>query len=292
MHRSYRITSLPATLMLAGLAACDSSGGSPTTSGSNHLTLSFATASAASAAQLTGATRLMVSAGTDELAIPKAQIVLAKVELNGSATASCETESGDDRPLASADDNSSGSGEGSGHDECEGLELTPIVIDLPVDSSVVTGLDVQIPAGTYHALEAKIHVVRSDDEGGAAFLAAHPELRGASVRIEGTFNGSPFTFVGQPEAKLELIFNPPLVVGSSPAHVTVHADLGRWFTDGNGALIDPSTAASGEPNASTVDDNIARSFHAFEDEDRDGNDDHGRDGNGHHGGGDGDVVAR
>jgi hypothetical protein len=292
MHRLYRITSVPATLLLAGLAACDSSGGSPTASGSNHLTLSFATASAGSAAQLAGAARLVVSAGSDQLVITRAQIVLAKLELNGSATTSCENETGDDRTRSVGDDNSSGSGGGGGHDGCEGLALTPMVIDLPVDSSVVTGLDVRIPAGTYRALEAKIHVVRSDDDGGAAFLAQHPELRGASVRIEGTFNGSPFTFVAQPEARLELTFDPPLVVGSSPAHVTVHADLARWFTDANGALIDPSTASVGGPNAQTVDDNIAHSFHAFEDENRDGNDDHGRDGDGHHGGGDGDIVTR
>jgi hypothetical protein len=50
-------------------------------------------------------------------------------------------------------------------------------------------------------------------------------------------------------------------------------DLTTWFRTQAGALIDPSTANAGGPNAVLVAENIKRSFHAFRDDDRDGDDD-------------------
>jgi len=58
----------------------------------------------------------------------------------------------------------------------------------------------------------------------------------------------------------------------------VHVSIDRWFTDRNGELIDPSTANDNGDSASLVADNIRRSFHAFEDRDRHGDDGHGNDG--------------
>ena len=43
--------------------------------------------------------------------------------------------------------------------------------------------------------------------------------------------------------------------------------------DGNGLLIDPSTALADGPNEELVEDNIEASFEAFEDDDEDGEDD-------------------
>src|SRR5206468_2096530 len=125
-------------------------------------------------------------------------------------------------------------------------------VDLPTDNSVISMLTLQIPAGTYQALEAKIRAVRSDDNGGAAFLTAHPELANASVRVTGTFDGRPFTYTGSPNASLELSFNPPLTVGSTATTVTVHVSIDRWFTDRSGNLIDPSTANAGGANEQLV----------------------------------------
>ncbi|MFL5608108.1 MAG: hypothetical protein ACJ8AD_16775 [Gemmatimonadaceae bacterium] len=56
-------------------------------------------------------------------------------------------------------------------------------------------------------------------------------------------------------------------------NVTVSVDLTNWFRTRSGALIDPSTANAGGPNAVLVAENIKRSFHAFRDDDRDGDDD-------------------
>ena len=65
------------------------------------------------------------------------------------------------------------------------------------------------------------------------------------------------------------------VDGSATTDLTILVDLGTWFRDAGGNLLDPSTV-----NGQTVADNIARGFDAFEDENHDGSDDHGGDTNG------------
>ena len=106
-------------------------------------------------------------------------------------------------------------------------------------------------------------------------IAAHPELRGASVYVEGTFNGKAFTYTGTTRAQIESRFDPPLVADGSGINVTVAVDLTTWFKTSSGAVIDPATANAGGPNAELVSTNIARSFVAFRDDDHDGRDDDG-----------------
>jgi len=139
-------------------------------------------------------------------------------------------------------------------------------------------LSLQLPAGTYRALEAKIRTVQASDSGGAAFLAANPQFANASVRVEGTFDGTPFVYSGSPNASLELAFNPPITVGSSATTLTVHVSIDRWFSNGSGTLVDPATANVGGANENLVSDNVRRSFHAFEDNGHHGDDGHGDDG--------------
>jgi hypothetical protein len=162
-----------------------------------------------------------------------------------------------------------------------------MVVELPVDGAVVSVLHLDVPPGTYRALEAKLRAARRDDAGAAAFLAAHPDLADASVRVEGTYDGQPFAYAGAVAARLELGFDPPLSVDASPTNVTVHVSLDGWFRDATGALVDPATAAPGGANAALVADNIRRSFHAFEDRDRRGDDGRGHDGPDHEAGDDG-----
>jgi hypothetical protein len=54
----------------------------------------------------------------------------------------------------------------------------------------------------------------------------------------------------------------------------VQVDVASWFRDGT-RIVNPSTANVGGANERLVASNIKRSFHAFEDHDRDGEDDHG-----------------
>lgn len=252
----------PSTILVASaLVAC-----SDTTkpAGKAPMTVSFATAPSSGAALSlspeAGALRsVTVTSGSDVLVINTAQVVVARMELQRSgASCTSKEDAGDDH----ADE-----------DRCAELAVEPTVIDLPVDAAVITGLNVAIPAGTYSALEAQIRPVRGHGPNATAFLTAHPEFAGASIRVTGTFNGKDFTYTGSPRAEFEKEFDPPLTVGTAPVNLTVHADLSNWFKTESGALIDPATANADGPNANTVAQNIRRSFRAFRDHDHDGHDD-------------------
>lgn len=260
-----------------GACAADLTGAA---SGPGSVSLSFAatgartTSTPSTLGSATGGLLASSSSSSDALVITKAQLVLARLELQrAGATCTSETEAGDDNP--------------SSTDSCQELELAPSVIDLALDGTVVNALNLAAPAGTYSALEAKIRPVEARRNGAAQFLTAHPELANSSVHVEGTFNGQPFTYSGTARAELETAFNPPLVSDATGISVTVKVDLTNWFRTSAGALIDPSTANAGGVNASQVASNIARSFVAFRDDDHNGRDDDGgRDGGSSNGGDD------
>jgi hypothetical protein len=254
---------------VALLAACSDSSG-PSNGGTSNLSIAVATLTTTPAGRLTAANgmapsldRHVTSADSaHSLIITRAAITLSRLHLATVDSAGCAA---DDHP--EGDD-----------DHCRELKSGPILVELPVDNSVISVLTLQLPAGTFRALEAKIRTVTTADSGGAAFLTANPQFANASVRVEGTFDGTPFVYSGSPSASLELGFNPPITVGSSATTVTVHVSIDRWFTNGSGNLVDPATANSGGANENLVSDNVRRSFHAFEDNEHHGDDGHGDDG--------------
>jgi hypothetical protein len=232
------------------------------------VSVSFSASSAAGASFSRSADVSVASTSSaDVLQITKAQLVLARVELvRAGATCTSETASGDDA---------------AEHEECAELELAPSLVDLPVaaTTTVVNALSVTVPEGSYSSLEAKLRPIQSGRDGGrgsTAFLAAHPDLNGVSVLVEGTFNGTAFTYKGAVSSGIERTFSPPLTVTGAPLGLTVNADLATWFRSSSGALIDPRTANAGGANVQLVADNIMRSFRAFRDDDHNGRDDDGQ----------------
>ena len=255
------ISSLCAGVALASCA--DSTG--PGASGRQPVTVSFTTSTSSaskSSADLAGTSRsITATSGADVLIITKAQVVFANLELQRAGGSCASTaDAGDEH-------------DGNDHD-CAELELAPSLVDLPVTGGVATALNVTVPAGTYSQLEAKIRPVKAKKgAGSAAFLTAHPELADVSVRVEGTFNGKPFTYLGAPRAELEIAFEPPVTVADKGTNITIGVDLATWFKTASGAVIDPATANAGGTNSLLVAANIKQSFHAFHDDDRDGRDD-------------------
>lgn len=248
------------------VAACGDST-APAAGPSQPVSVSFTTAPTASSGSASAS--LAVSLGADALVVQRVQLVLARVELEraGGSCTSAEA-AGDD------------SGHADDDGACAELELAPSVADVPVDGTTATALSVAIPAGSYAGFEAKVRPVETSGRRGAgssAFLAAHPELAGVSVRVQGTFNGRAFTYTGAPQAGIESRFSPALVVDEAGAasgrNITVHADVAAWFRSPSGAVVDPASANAGGPNAGLVADNIRRSFRAFRDDDRNGHDD-------------------
>lgn len=246
-------------LVLAGAAACTDA----TTGASRHaISLSLTTASAGALASRSPTSPVSggvsIDAGASTLALSRAELVARRIELAPASAADCAgvAEAGDDH--------------GSSSDGCAELESGPTLLDLPLDASTKTNISAAVPAGSYRALEIRIGPVTSGNSRSAAFRAAHPELQGVSVRVEGTFNGKAFVFTSAVDARMELSFAPPVVVDAANPNVTVAIDLARWFSDGAGGTLDPGDPA----NAARISANITGSFRAFEDDDHDGHEDH------------------
>jgi hypothetical protein len=88
-----------------------------------------------------------------------------------------------------------------------------------------------------------------------------------------------FDFVAPVRAKLELEFDPPLVIDATTTNATISLNVAKWFLDSAGNVIDPTTATPGSASLEQIENNIRRSFHAFEDDHERGEDHHeGHDG--------------
>lgn len=250
--------SLAMPLFLAAVVATLPGCGSDTT-GTNTKTVQLAFTAGASGAAATPGMSPDVTIGTSgDLVLSKVQVVLDKIELNESEGTSCVAEIED-----------SGDEHRESDEDCEDIAREPVLIDIPVDAAAHTVLSVPLTPGTYHSLEAKLEPSHE-----TAFNANNPNVAGKSVRVEGTFKGRPFVFTSALRASLEMEFNPPLVIDAATTNATVSIDVAKWFLDRNGAVIDPTTATAGSESLSRIEDNIRRSFHAFEDDDRSGDDDH------------------
>jgi len=249
---------LGSTLAVAGIVIGCGDPGSPPASG--VVALNFATKPALAAkaaprqALISGSETFAI--GGDTLVVTKVELVLkhVKFEALGDSVA-CDDSTG-------------------GDEDCHELVAGPFLADLPLGGGVARQFSVTVQPGTYGELDFQIHAA-ANGTGDGGFLAAHPDLRGVSVRVSGTFNKTPFLFATNIEAEQEQEFEPPIAVNpGSELDVTLLVDLGSWFLDDTGtALLDPSTASKGSATQRLVDQNIRRSFRAFRDDDRDGTND-------------------
>ena len=249
---------------------------------------------------------LIVGGDGGSVHISSAQMVLSRIKL-GNNEACADTEGDDstdvdepnDTSVAGSpvpDDNHDADSTGD-HDEdstgdhhddgdhedgCPPLQVGPVLIDLPLDGTTTVVLDGLVPAGTYTRLQARLHAVKSDDQGVSDFLAAHPEFEGISVKVVGVFTDSggtnhDFTFTSPMNVVSTVNFDTPITVGSGTTNLTIDVDVGSWFTSTSGAVIDPTNSA----NQHAIEKNIRRSLRAFEDDNHDGDDDHEEGGEGH-----------
>jgi hypothetical protein len=247
-----------AIVAAASLSACNDSG-SPSSEAQVNFNVATRPAAAGSASTIAGATvgtPEIFTDASDTLVINQVQLVLREIELKRvEATVACG---------------------GSDHDGCEKLELGPILLDLPLGGTggAARTFSVAVAAGSYDEIEFEIHKPSDDDASDAAFVQAHPDFAGVSVRVDGTFNGQTFSYTSDLNAEEEIELSPPLVTAESAAtDLTLFVDLDRWFRDGAGNLVDPATANVGLTNEVLVESNIRGALQAFEDENHDGTDD-------------------
>ena len=233
------------------------------------------TGQAPSASLQAGGPETFTDASNNTLAITSVELVLRKVELKPVERSACNESSQITVATAAtaASDGNEGNEMNEVETECDELEAGPILVDLPL-GGIERMFEATVPAGTFDELRFQIH--KPSDDGDAAdhaFLAAHPDFAGVSIRVKGTFNGTDFTYTSDLNVEQELRFNPAVVVtAGTPAKLTVSLDLSGWFRN-SGTLVDPATAAEGGANEDLVRHNIIRSFQAFKDNNEDGRDD-------------------
>lgn len=257
----HNLKPLTGFILGSAIAACSSD---VTGANLHPVKLSFTSNVSAAAAASGSALKSDLAVGpAGDLVLTKVQLVLDKIELNESEASSCVSE------IENSSDDSGNHGEAGM--ECEDVSRNPVLVDIPVDATLTTAINVPLPAGTYSKLEAKLEPARDD---ASSFNSANPALAGESVRVEGTFKGTPFVFTSAVRSGLEMAFDPPLVIDATTTNATVSIDVAKWFLDTTGAAIDPSTATAGSDTLSRIEDNIRRSFHAFEDDHESGVDDH------------------
>lgn len=255
-----RATSAFPVLSLLLLSAACSDGTGPTGSGTAALSLSLATsAMPAGSAASTAAGAETFTLGSTTIEFTTVQVVLKSIKLVRSSSDDCE--SGDDEPS---------------DDSCEALRLGPQLFDIPLNAGAQRILTVEVPADTYRRLKFLVH--KPEDDGNTvdqAFLAANPSFKKVSIRAEGMFNGTPFTFETDLNAVQQINFNPFLVIDASgPVDLTMFLDLGAWFQDLSGTtFVDPLSALKGGQNENLVKQNIKSTIRVFRDDDHDGDDD-------------------
>jgi hypothetical protein len=236
--------------MAAALAAC-SEGTGPGAARTVSLTFTTGAAGSPLLSRMGVADDTIVS-GNDVLVITRAQIVLREIELKRENDDQCDVGEGDD-------------------DRCEEFETGPMVVDLPLNGAAETVITIEADTGTYDEIDFEVHKAEGSED--ADLIAQHPELDGLSIRVEGSWNGTPFVFESDLNVEQENELVPPLVITETTGtNVTLRVDLSSWFRNGSGALVDPASGNQGGPNESVIKENIKTSFHSFEDEDRDGDD--------------------
>ncbi|HLG06633.1 MAG TPA: hypothetical protein VI383_10855 [Gemmatimonadales bacterium] len=242
-----RLTLIPLAALTISLGACSDLSGPSPGPGQGRVNLSFGTTQNGSSSGPALAEEPMALGGT-VLVFQQVEIVLREIELKRlEGTFSC-------------DNRTSGS-----DDDCEELELGPLLVDLSLDGRTEQVLSVPVDTGTYRRLEFEIHKPDDDTRADSAFLSQHPDLKRVSIRARGTWNGSPFVFTTDLNVEQRFELMPPIVVREGQtSELTLRVDLRDWFLNFAGtAFINPQTANHGGQNENLVRDNIRLSIEAL-----------------------------
>lgn len=274
-----------------GLAACSDGTGGPSTG--SQVTFNIGTRASDGAPLQSFLSDTFTTGGTDTLVLDKVEVVLRDIRFKRVEDSGCPDDDHNDSTVTTLmggdgshhDGEHGDGGDDDGHDghndACESFKTGPLLLDLPLGPGVQRAFSVAVDTGTFNELRVKIHAPRTDsaDAADVAFLAAHPDFEGVSIRATGTFNGTPFTYTTNLNAKERVRLIPPITVADSMSNVdvTIKVDLAGWFKDAGGNFINPETGNAGGANENVVKDNIKDSFHAFHDGNHDCHNDSGGD---------------
>ena len=293
VHRCRSTSAFAAAIALLALTACGDGTGP---SSANKVGVGFqlartSTASSMTAANVEGsaprvpgttptittsAAGMTITRDGDVLVVTKAQLVVRNVKLK-SATAVCsdddDDDDDDDKSTGKSSNSSGSSSRRDDDDDCAEIRAGPFLVNVPVNGADGARVAVAVPAGTYTSIRLWLHKVTGGDSADVAFRQANPDFRDISLRLEGTFNGTPFKFVNDVNAKLTVPLTKPLVIATGGADVTVAIDLSTWFLRSSGGLYSPTAANTPGQVRAQVQNNIRNAFRAFTDKNKDGRED-------------------
>lgn len=193
--------------------------------------------------------------------LTRVRIVIQKIELERARTEDRGSQ-GEDGRSQGEDDRSQGEDGGSHGDEQE-LAVGPFLIDLQdaqLDNGISKVFTVTTDPGDFKEITFKIHKLVGAEAGSDPALA---QMAGLSIRIEGTFNGTPFTFNSSLDEEQEREGNFTLHAGAN--NITFNINPSGWFMNG-ATPLDPS-----DPLArAQIESNIKASIDAFKDDDNRG----------------------
>ena len=212
---------------------------------------------------------LRITRGEDMILITRAQVVVKDVKLESAAANCIDDDDFDDIALADRkhrdDDND--------EEDCPSVHTGPFLVNVPVNGSDGARVVVPVGEGVYSAVRLTLHKVTSNNDEDRAFRQANPDFRDISVRLEGLYNGTPFIFVSDMNRKIDVPLEEPLDVTEVGGDVTVTLDFGNWFVRPSGGLYSPALANTPGTVRNVVQGNIAGTFRAFCDRNRDGRED-------------------
>jgi hypothetical protein len=238
----------------AGLVGCSG------TQGTGRVRLQLSSRASSTGSMAAG--QATIALGGDQIVLDQVELVLRKVK--GEGAESCPVTPGSTEADVAGED-------------CGEFSAGPTLFDLPLGEGVVPTFTATVPAGSYREVQLQIHRP-VDQTGDAAFLLAHPEFAGTSIRVTGTWQPAgdpaptPFTYTTDLTSVINVELPQPVTVAAgSDMAVTLSIDLSGWFANGDGTgLVDPAQALDGQPLESLVEQHIRSSFRAFEDENKDG----------------------
>lgn len=239
MRRISRILTMAAFGSVGLLAAACAGDSSTAVAGNSSAQLAFNTTSSSASFEA-----VPVTSGGHTLDLTAVTLTVARAELKRASSDNCpgDDEEDDDHPQAAPSTSA-----------CGELEIGPITVSLPLDTTLVTLPANAVPAGTFREFE----------------------LRVSRVEIKGTFDGKAFDDTIAVKAKSEVQFATPLVVtAATPTSITVNVPIKKWLVNTDGSLIDPTKLSTNPSLLALVKAHIVASFRAFEDENHDGRDDH------------------
>jgi len=255
MHATRSVLRLAPVALL--LTACDSTSPRPL----QRINLSTTIGPAAASATPGIVADLIVNGTGGSVRITSAQMTLSHIKLASDTACAAndeEREHADSNETAAdtnetaADTNETEVDNNDEH-ECEPVRVDPVQVNLPLDGTTKVILDALVPAGSYLGLRAEIENV---------------SVVGVFTDAGGTDHA--FTFTSDAHAEVSVDFPTPVTVGAATSNFTIDVDVGTWFKDAAGAILDPNNAA----NQEAIEHAIRASFHAFEDDNHDGDDDH------------------